>query len=101
MNEMVKKLIGMGAFSDQVIVSDMLQSAKAGIKSYALAITETATPAIREVLIKQLDDSIKQHRDISLYMMDNGYYHPQDTDQQLKQNLKIGHTAISLANEKD
>jgi similar to spore coat protein len=43
MNEMVKKLIGMGAFSDQVIASDMLQSAKAGIKSYALVITETAT----------------------------------------------------------
>jgi similar to spore coat protein len=34
-------------------------------------------------------------------MMDKGYYHPQDTAQQLEQNLTIGHTAISLANEKD
>ncbi|MFP7479343.1 spore coat protein [Terribacillus saccharophilus] len=99
MNDIVKKLMGMGPLTDQVISSDMLQSAKAGIKSYALAITETATPEIRQVLVKQLDEAITQHRNIALYMIDKGYYHPHDSAQQLEQNLAVGQTAINLAKD--
>ncbi|KAF6598992.1 spore coat protein, partial [Paenibacillus sp. EKM208P] len=43
MNSIVQNMTGMGGMTDQVIASDLLISAKSGIKSYAIALTESTS----------------------------------------------------------
>ena len=46
---------------DLAIATDLLLSAKNGVRTYAVALTETATPEVRKVLKKQLDKAIELH----------------------------------------
>ncbi|WP_112181970.1 MULTISPECIES: spore coat protein [Paraliobacillus] len=97
MNQLIEKITGMAPLTDQVIATDILMAAKAEIKSYALAITETATPGVRNTLTMQLDEVITFHEQISTYMINNGFYHPHDTEKQLEIDRKITETALRLA----
>jgi similar to spore coat protein len=96
MNAIIEKLIGMDKMSDQVIATDFLVSIKSGIQNYAVAITETTTPQLRATLIKHLNDLITTHEAISKYMMDKGYYHAYDMQEQYKIDMKVTDTALSL-----
>ncbi|SHF86279.1 spore coat protein [Ornithinibacillus halophilus] len=98
MNKFIEKLTGMTDLTDQVIATDILIAAKSEVRNYALAITETASPAVRETLTKQLDEAIDFHEQMTNYMIDNGYYYPNDTKKQLELNLKTADTALNLAN---
>ncbi|MDK8642264.1 spore coat protein [Niallia taxi] len=99
MNGFMQNLVGLGDITDQVIATDLLISAKSGIKNYAFAITEAATPEVREVLNKQLHDAINLHSKISDYMVTNGYYYPADVNEQLQVDLQTADTALSLPNK--
>lgn len=61
--------MGMGGMTDQVIATDFLISAKEGVRNYAVAITETATPELKAVLRAQLNDAIATHDKITAYMI--------------------------------
>lgn len=98
MNGFIEKLTGMAPLSDQVIATDLLIAAKSGIKSYALAITETATPEVRNLLKQQLEEAITLHEQISTYMINKGYYHPYDTEKQAQMDLNTAETALNLVN---
>lgn len=82
--------------SDRVIAWDMLNSAKNGIKSYAWAITETASPDMRNVLRRHLDDTIAIHEKIVRYMMDRGLYHAYDPREMIKLDLKDAETVMNI-----
>jgi similar to spore coat protein len=99
MNGFIEKLTGMAPLTDQVIATDLLMASKTAVRNYSLAITETATPEIRETLTNQLEDAIDTHRKISVYMIEKGYYHPLDTKKQLEVDLRIAETAMSIAND--
>ncbi|MCE4048608.1 MULTISPECIES: spore coat protein [Bacillaceae] len=101
MNGIMQNLIGLGDITDQVIATDLLISAKSGIRNYAFAITEAATPEVRCVLNKQLHDAIDLHGKISDYMVANGYYHPSNVNEQLNVDLQTTDTALSLPNKQD
>uniref|UniRef100_UPI00037E6ABF spore coat protein n=1 Tax=Alkalibacillus haloalkaliphilus TaxID=94136 RepID=UPI00037E6ABF len=51
----------------------------------------------RRVLRTQLNDAIETHEKISQYMIDQGYYHPSDLDEQLKVDLKASKSALKIA----
>src|SRR5690554_6126659 len=96
MNDIFKKLIGMGGMTDQVIATDFLISAKASVRNLAFAITEVSTPRVRQVLREQLRHAVETHKDISDYMIANGMYHPSDLGEQLQSDLSITKTALGL-----
>ncbi|WP_400243689.1 spore coat protein [Niallia sp. JL1B1071] len=96
MNGFIEKITGMAPLSDQVIATDLLIAAKSGIKSYALAITETATPEVRNILKQQLEETITLHEQISTYMINKGYYQPYDTEQQSQIDKNTAETALNL-----
>jgi similar to spore coat protein len=96
MNTIIEHLMGVNKLTDQVIAMDFLISAKTGIRNYAFALTETATPEIKAVLRKQLDDAIDTHEQITAYMMRNEFYHPYDLDEQLRLDLSNIQTALSI-----
>lgn len=97
MNQLIQNLVGMGGLTDQVIATDFLISAKAAVRNYAVAITETATPELKTALRQQLNDAIATHENITNYMMAKGYYHPHDLSEQLQLDLTAADTAINLA----
>jgi similar to spore coat protein len=100
MNQLIQNLMGMGGMTDQVIATDFLISAKAGVRNYTVAITETGTPELKEVLRAQLHEAIATHEKITNYMIAKGYYHPHDLQEQLQVDLAVLETAINLAENK-
>ncbi|MBM7694409.1 hypothetical protein JOC77_003870 [Peribacillus deserti] len=96
MNGFIQNMIGMGDLTDQVIASDFLISAKSAIKMYAFAITETATPELRDSLHNQLNEAIDMHDRISSYMISHGYYHPVNVQEQLALDTKTVNTALDI-----
>jgi similar to spore coat protein len=97
MNNFVKNLMGMGGMSDQVIATDFLISAKAGIRNIAFAITESGSPEIREFLREHLRIAVETHEKITNYMISRGTYYPHDMNKQLETDMKITKTALQLS----
>ena len=42
---------------DELIATDMLITAKSAVRAYAVAVTETASPEVRKVLVKQMNQN--------------------------------------------
>ena len=97
MNQLIQSLMGMGGMTDQVIATDFLISAKAGVRNYAVAITETGTPELKAALREQLNTAIATHEKITNYMISRGFYHPHDLSEQLQVDLTVSDTALKLA----
>ena len=99
MNQIIQNMMGLGGLTNQVIATDFLISAKAGVRNYTVAITETATPELRAVLREQLRAAIQTHEDITNYMVAKGFYHPHQLGEQLQVDLTAANTATNLAQQ--
>jgi similar to spore coat protein len=97
MNQLIQNLMGMAGMTDQVIATDFLISAKAGVRNYAVAITEAGTPELKAALREQLNTAIATHEKITNYMIARGFYHPHDLSEQLQVDLNVSNTALKLA----
>jgi len=86
----------MKAMTEQVIATDLLMTTKSGIKNYAAALCEVATPELRQALTEQLNDAIRSHEQITNYMVGRGYYHPVDVLEQLRLDQQAAQTALNL-----
>lgn len=67
---------------------DFLITAKSGVRNYAMAVTEAGTPEIKTVLMKHLEEAIDTHERIAAYMMEKGWYHPWNVNEQLQLDLR-------------
>ncbi|GIO12704.1 spore coat protein F-like protein YraD [Cohnella xylanilytica] len=95
MNSLIERLTGMHTLTDQVVATDLLIAAKSGVRNYAMAATEVATPEIKAILAKQLDEAIDLHERIADYMIQKGWYHPWDVKEQLRLDLQNARTALN------
>ncbi len=100
MNDLIQNMVGMGGLTDQVIATDFLISAKAGVRNYTVAITEAATPELRSVLREHLRSAIQTHENITNYMVSRGFYHPHNLSEQLTVDFTASDTALQLAQQK-
>jgi similar to spore coat protein len=96
MNPIIEYLTGLNTITDQVIATDLLLSAKNGVRSYAIAITEAVTPEIKEALERQLEQNIEQYERISTYMIERNWYEPWQINEQLQMDLKNAEIALNL-----
>jgi spore coat protein F len=76
--------------------ADLLAFLKASVRNYAIAITETATPAVRTTMANQLLRAIKAHERIFRYMYKRGLYPSYDLGQLLQNDLQLAQKALSL-----
>lgn len=97
MNAIIEALTGMNKMTDQVIATDFLVAAKSAVRNYSIALTETTSKEVREVLKKHLNDAIVTHEAITNYMMKHGYYHPYNLEEQYKVDMKTTDTALGLS----
>lgn len=96
MNRIIEALTGMDAMTDQVVAMDLLISAKSGVRNYAMAVTEAGTPEIKETLTRHLEEALDMHEQISTYMIEKGWYHAWNPNEQINLNLKNIQTALNL-----
>ncbi|MCY8454185.1 spore coat protein CotF [Bacillus spizizenii] len=75
---------------------DLLGFAKTSVRSYAIAITETATPQLRNVLVKQLNAAIQLHAQVYRYMYQHGYYPSYNLSELLKNDVRNANRALSM-----
>lgn len=81
---------------EAVAAGDLLMLAKTTVRYYAVAITETATPQLRDVLVKQLNTAIYLHAGVYHYMYDRGLYPSYDLDQLLMTDVNLANTALQM-----
>lgn len=93
---LLQNLAGMGDMTEQVIATDFSISAKAGVRNYAMAISETATPEVREVLRRHLDVAIDTHEKIFNYITKKGYYHANNPQEQLIVDTEAADTVLGI-----
>jgi similar to spore coat protein len=96
MNSIVENVIGMDDMTDQVIAQDLLNSIKTGIKSLATALTEAATPDVRQVLRNQLNDALNMHEQFTNYMSGKGWYDAYNLSRQIEMDLQNAQTTLNL-----
>lgn len=96
MNPIVEHMTGLNTLTDEVIAMDLLINAKSGVRNYAMAVTECATPEVRDILMKQLGEAIDSHEKITSYMMQRGLYHPYHIQEQIQLDLNNIQTAANI-----
>ncbi|WP_050183266.1 spore coat protein [Domibacillus robiginosus] len=94
---MAKKSKNDTVLDDLAIATDFLITAKAGVRNLAVAITETATPEVKQLLRRELDNAIDMHDKIAQYMIDNEMYHAYDLEEQVTHDLEKADKALSIA----
>ncbi|WP_227939961.1 spore coat protein [Alkalihalobacillus deserti] len=74
---------------------DLLALFKTGVRNYAIAITETATPALRNVLKQQLIRAIDTHAKAFYYMYERSYYPSYNLEQLLQNDINLANKALN------
>lgn len=74
----------------------LLGFAKTAVRYYAFGITETATPALREVLLRQLNQLILLHAKAFNFMLARGLYPSYDLPKLLATDKKNAAMALQL-----
>ncbi|AHV96044.1 spore coat protein [Paenibacillus sabinae] len=96
MNPILERMTGMNTLTDEVIAMDFLITAKSGVRNYAMAVTECATPEFKSVLIKQLEEAIDLYELIADYTVRRGLYHPYNLKDQVQLDLRNIQTALNI-----
>ncbi len=96
MISLIQNLAGMGNITEQVIATDFLLAAKAGVRNYSAAISEATSPEVREVLRRQLHTAIETHEKIFNYMMNKGYYYAYNPQEQIAIDMQTSDTVLNL-----
>lgn len=99
MTNILQNIAGLGALTDQVIATDCLNSAKSAVRNLSIAITEVATPELRDALREQLKDAVEAHEGITNYMISKGYYHPFDVGEQIQVELNLAKSTLNLTQQ--
>jgi similar to spore coat protein len=94
MNTILEALTGMNVLNDQAIAGDLLIASKTGVRNLAYAITETASPQIRELLKRHLDEAIDSHNKVFNYLENKNWYDVYNVDALLQQDLKISKSVL-------
>lgn len=92
----IEQLMGVDTLTDQVVVMDLLMSTKSAITMYSMAATEAATPEVRATFVKHLEEALDTHEKVYAYMMQRGFYHPYNIQEQIQLDRKNIETALSI-----
>ncbi|MDB4896991.1 MAG: spore coat protein [Firmicutes bacterium] len=89
--------VGMPELADATFALDFLIRAKNGVRNCAYAIAETATPAARALLVRQLTEALAMHEQAARLMMDKGWLHGRHLHGQYQIDMISADTALQIA----
>lgn len=93
----IRNAEGMPKLVDASMSLGFLLNSKSVVRNLAIALTEAATPEVRFVLEKQLEEAINTHEEISNLMVKKGWIHPANLDRQFQMDLEASETAVQIA----
>jgi len=76
-------------FDDAFYAGELLACSKILIKTYASAITETATPSLKDTFVSHLNNAIKLHTKVFNYMHQHGMYPAYHLEQLLENDVTL------------
>ncbi|MCM3567404.1 spore coat protein [Neobacillus mesonae] len=76
--------------------ADLLALSKTLVRNLAAAITETATPALRQTFTRQLTGAIEGHARVFHYMHKHGYYPAYDLGRMLGHDMENANKALKM-----
>jgi spore coat protein F len=79
---------------DAFYAAELLACSKILIKNYATAITETATPSLKDTFVNHLNKAIKLHTKIFNYMHQHGMYPAYHLEQLLENDVTLVKGAV-------
>jgi spore coat protein F len=74
----------------------LLGFSKTTVRSYAIAITETATPALHQTFARQLQKAIDLHYKVFLYMYQRSYYPSYDLSELRSNDVMMAKRALGM-----
>lgn len=89
--------VGMPELADSMLAMDFLMTAKTGVRNYAVALTEIASPELKATVRHQMEEAITIHDKISDLMMSKGWLHPYNQSEQYRLDLKSAQTTLAIA----
>ncbi len=89
--------VGMPDLADSSFAMEFLMRAKNGVRNCAFALSETASPHVRQVLVQQLKDSLEMHEEVARLMIGKHWLHPHETAEQFRMDLKSADTTAKIA----
>jgi spore coat protein F len=81
-------------FDDAFYAAELLACSKVLVKNYATAITETATPSLKDTFVSHLTKAIKLHTKIFNYMHQHGMYPAYHLEQLLENDVTLAKGAL-------
>lgn len=90
--------LNMPELADMTFAVDFLIRAKEGVRNIATALTETASPDLRILLRKQLNQAIQMHQEITDLMIEKKWFHPHDMSEQYKLDQLSAKNTIMVGN---
>jgi len=81
---------------DAFYAGDLLAFFKTAVRNYGIAITETATPELKQVLKKQMVGAVDAHTRIYNYMYQRGLYPSYQLDKLLANDVNLARKALSM-----
>lgn len=93
----IRNAEGMPKLVDATMSLGFLLNAKSGVRNCAIALTEAASPEVRAILEKQLEEAINIHEEISNLMIKKGWLHPVNLDKQFQMDIEASQTAAQIA----
>ena len=81
---------------DSFYARNILGMSKTAVRNYAAAITETATPELRNILTKHLNAAVKWHTSVFEYMYNRGLYPAYDLKKLLQNDVNNAAKALQM-----
>lgn len=83
--------------ADPTIALDFLLAVKNGIRNTSIAISESITPDVRTALHTQLEQGLALHEQLTKLMINKGWFHPYDVQEQLQLDLVSSQAVLKIA----
>lgn len=84
----VENAEGMPELADSALAMEFLLTIKTGVRNTAVALTETTNPDLRQLYRAQIEQGLALHEEVSTFMMNKGWLHPYNYNDQYQQDLK-------------
>lgn len=82
--------------ADTYYAIDLLSTNKFETMSLTHAVLEAATPQVRDVLLRHINDHVRMHGRIFNYMHSHGMYEAYHIDAQVPNSIRLAETALRI-----
>ncbi|RFU60621.1 spore coat protein [Bacillus sp. V59.32b] len=96
----VENAEGMPEMADSALALEFLLSIKSGVRNAAYAITESRTPEVRNAFRNQMEQGLQLHEEVSNFMMEKGWLHPYNVEDQYQIDMKSVEAVTMIGNLK-